>query len=209
MVLALHMETFPVEREEEIGDYNKVGAVLVLPNDMIYAVDCSRNGVHGAAGLLMAHQGILQDCKVFVSRKPCSLCTKLLVQSKVKRVFYLPIEHEHGRVKDFDTETSRVDDLFKVSSIGQSVFVPRVEQEVRAASERKKSVSKTKTEALQKQLMSDYWNNDEWIDVAQSKLPWPSFDVNMSAQVHKDFQSIANWMAHVLIKSEMGDSFKL
>ena len=208
MVLALHMETFPVEREEEIGDYHKVGAVLVLPNDMIYAVDCSRNGVHGAARLLMAHQGILQDCKVFVSRKPCSLCTKLLVQSKVKRVFYLPIEPEYGRVKDFDTETSRVDDLFKVSSIGQSVFVPRVEQEVRAASERKKSVSKTKTEALQKQLMSDYWNNDEWIDVAQSKLPWPAFDVNMSAQVHKDFQSIANWMAHVLIKSEMGDSFK-
>ena len=67
------------------------------------------------------------------------------------------------------------------------MFVPRVEQEVRAASERKKSVSKTKTEALQKQLMSDYWNNDEWIDVAQSKLPWPAFDVNMSAQVHKDF----------------------
>ena len=53
MVLALHMETFPVEREEEIGDYHKVGAVLVLPNDMIYAVDCSRNGVHGAARLLM------------------------------------------------------------------------------------------------------------------------------------------------------------
>ena len=59
----------------------------------------------------------------------------------------MPIEPEYGRVKDFDTETSRVDDLFKVSSIGQSVFVPRVEQEVRAASERKKSVSKTKTEA--------------------------------------------------------------
>ena len=121
MVLALHMEKFPVEREKEIGDYNKVGAVLVLPNDMIYAVDCSRNGVHGVARLLMAHQDILQDCKVFVSRKPCSLCTKLLVQSKVKRVFYLPIEPEYGRVKDFDTETSRVDDLFKVSSIGQSV----------------------------------------------------------------------------------------
>ena len=208
MVLALHMETFPVEREEEIGDYNKVGAVLVLPNDMIYAVDCSRNGVHGAARLLMAHQGILQDCKVFVSRKPCSLCTKLLVQSKVKRVFYLPIEHEYGRVKDFDTETSRVDDLFKVSSIGQSVFVPRVEQEVRAASERKKTVSKTKTEALQNQLMNDYWNNDEWIDVAQSKLPWPAFDDSMRAQVYKDFQSITEWMAHVLVKSEMGNSFK-
>ena len=54
MILAVHMETFPVEREE-IGNYNKAGAVLVLPNDMIYAVDCSRNGVHGVARLIMAH----------------------------------------------------------------------------------------------------------------------------------------------------------
>ena len=206
MVLALHMQEFP--GEPRIGDYKKVGAVLVLPNDMLYAVDCSRDGVHGVARLLMAHPETARDCKVFVSRKPCSFCTKLLVQSKVKRVFYLPIEPEYRRLKDFDTETSRVDDLFKVSSIGQSVFVPRVEQEVRAASERKKTVSKTKTEALQKQIMRNYWNNDEWIKAAQSNLPWPAFDNSMRAQVYKDFQSITEWMAHVLVKSEMGNSFK-
>ena len=96
MVLALWMERFPDEPEREKADpKRKVGAVLVLPTDMVYAVDCTRNGVHGVARLLMAHQDVLQDCKVFVSRKPCSLCTKLLVQSKVKRVFYLPIEPEH------------------------------------------------------------------------------------------------------------------
>lgn len=93
MVIAKHMEEFPVKLLD-IGEYKRVGAVLVLPNDMIYAVDSSRNGVHGVARLLMAHQDNLKDCKVFVSRKPCSLCTKLLVQSKVKRVFYLPIEPE-------------------------------------------------------------------------------------------------------------------
>ena len=48
MVIAKHMEEFPVERSD-IGEYKRVGAVLVLPNDMIYAVDCSRNGVHGVA----------------------------------------------------------------------------------------------------------------------------------------------------------------
>ena len=94
MVIAKHMEEFPVERLD-IGKYERVRAVLVLPNDMIYAVDCSRNGVHGVALLLMAHQNNLKECKVFVSRKPCSLCTKLLVQSKVRRVFYLPIEPEY------------------------------------------------------------------------------------------------------------------
>ena len=60
MVLAPHIEEFLVERVE-IGNYYRVGAVLVLPNDMIYAVDCSRNGVHGVARLLMAHQDILQE----------------------------------------------------------------------------------------------------------------------------------------------------
>ena len=72
MVLALHMQEFP--GEPEIDDYKKVGAVLVLPNDMLYAVDCSRNGVHGVARLLMTHPEIPQECKVFVSRKPCSFC---------------------------------------------------------------------------------------------------------------------------------------
>ena len=219
MVLALHMQEFP--GEPEIGDYKKVGAVLVLPNDMLYAVDCSRNGVHGVARLLMAHPETARECKVFVSRKPCSLCTKLLVQSKVKRVFYLPIEPEYGRVNDFDAETSRVDNLFKVSSIGQSVFVPRVGQEVTDTFKRKKETRKKKTEAetiqteidektkeLQEKLMKTYWRNDSWIKNAQSKLPWPAFDDKMKAQVNKDFQSFAKWMAHVLIESEIGDSFK-
>lgn len=219
MVLALHMQEFP--GEPRIGDYKKVGAVLVSPNEMLYAVDYSRDGVHGVARLLMAHPGTARDCKVFVSRKPCSFCTKLLVQSKVKRVFYLPIEPEYWRENDFVAETSRVDNLFKVSSIGQSVFVPRVGQEVTDTFKRKKETRKKKTDTktlqteidkktkeLQGKIMRKYWRKDRWIKIAQSKLPWPAFDVEMKAQVHKDFQSVAKWMAHVLIESEIGDSFE-
>ena len=214
MVIARHMEEFPVERLD-IGEYKRVGAVLVLPNDMIYAVDCSRNGVHGVARLLMAHQDNLKDCKVFVSRKPCSLCTKLLVQSKVKRVFYLPIEPEYDYLRhrkgkkaaDFNHETSRVDELFKVSSIGQTVFVPRAEQEVTDVAESKRKTPEKARKTKQKDLMNKYWN-DKWMKVAQRKLPWPAFDDNMIAQVYKDFESITEWMAHVLIKSEIGDSFE-
>ena len=217
MVLALHMQEFPGELK--IGDYKKVGAVLVLPNDMLYAVDCSRDGVHGVARLLMAHPETAQGCKVFVSRKPCSFCTKLLVQSKVKRVIYLPIEPEYSEVNDF--EKSCVDDLFKVSSIGQSVFVPRVGQEVTDTLKRKKETRRKETETetlqteidkktkeLQEKIMRTYWGNDEWIKIVRSKLPWPAFDVKMKAQVDKDFQSFAKWMAHVLIESEIGDSLE-
>ena len=214
MVIAKHMEEFPVKRLD-IGEYKRVGAVLVLPNDMSYAVDCSRNGVHGVARLLMAHQDILQDCKVFVSRKPCSLCTKLLVQSKVRRVFYLPIEPEYDYLRredenddDFKDETSRVDELFKVSSIGQSVFVPRAGKDVTDVAESKTKTPEKDRKAKQKYLMENKYWNDEWIKVADLKLPWRAFDDNMRAQVYKDFESITEWMAHVLIKSEIGDSFQ-
>ena len=212
MVIAKHMEEFAVERLD-IGEFERVGAVLVLPNDMIYAVDCSRNGVHGVARLLMAHQDTLKDCKVFVSRKPCSLCTKLLVQSKVKRVFYLPFEPEYDHLRhrdntDFDDEKSRVDELFKASSIGQSVFVPRADQDVIDVAESKRKTPKKAREATQKYLFNKYWK-DKWIEVAQRKLPWPAFDNNMRAHVYKDFESITEWMAHVLIKlEEIGDSFE-
>ena len=217
MVIALWMEEFPVERVEA-GSYKRVGAVLVLPNDMIYAVDCTRNGVHGVARLLMAHQDILQDCHVFVSRKPCSLCTKLLVQSKVKRVFYLPIEPEYKRHKQdneteeevlkklFENETSCVDNLFKVSAIAQTVFVPKVEQEV-LARVKKKNPTSTKMEETKAKHLKTYWN-EEWMKNAQGKLPWPAFDENMKIQVQAHFNDVFEWMARIQTDSEKSGAFK-
>ena len=210
MVLALHMQEFP--GDPEIGDYKKVGAALVLPNDMLYAVDCSRDGVHGVARLLITHPEIPQECKVFVSRKPCSFCTKLLVQSKVKRVFYLPIEPEYYKDasdEDFDDETSRVDELFKVSSIAQSVFVPRAGQEVIEAAERKHQTDRSRRTTEQDNLFNKYWDvawfgeTEDAQDNCQKKLPWRAFDGEMREQVKEDFKSITEWMAHVLIKSQL------
>ena len=210
MVLALHMQEFP--GDPEIGDYKKVGAALVLPNDMLYAVDCSRDGVHDVARLLITHPEIPQECKVFVSRKPCSFCTKLLVQSKVKRVFYLPIEPEYYKDasdEDFDDETSRVDELFKVSSIAQSVFVPRAGQEVIEAAERKHQTDRSRRTTEQDNLFNKYWDvawfgeTEDAQDNCQKKLPWRAFDGEMRVQVKEDFKSITEWMAHVLIKSQL------
>ena len=102
MIIALWMEDFVGEAPK---DHNKVGAVLVLPNDVVCAADCSRDGVHAVARLLMKHcdkakgcnnlasQGRRAEvkdpglrgwgCKMSMSRKPCPMCAKLLVQSKV------------------------------------------------------------------------------------------------------------------------------
>ena len=233
MVLALWMERFPVDQEEEQEEnpcYKKVGAVLVLPNDMLYAVDCTRNGVHGVARLLMAHQDILQDCEVFVSRKPCALCTKLPVQSKVKRVFYLPIEpeyysdierytQEHEDMdeerkknkkekyeREFEEETSCVDNLFKVSAIGQSVFIPKAEKKVLVDAEAKHETPEATREEIKVRLMNSYWNED-WMGKAKGKLPWPAFDDDMKKEVRSVFEGIMEWMARSLVGSEKGYKF--
>ncbi|XP_068708393.1 cytidine and dCMP deaminase domain-containing protein 1-like [Montipora foliosa] len=203
MIVALWMEDFPEDKPED--SYRKVGAVLVLPNDKIYAVDCSRNGVHAVARLLMMHHNVLEDCKVFVSRKPCSFCTKLMVQSKVKRVFYLPIEPEYSLMKyvDFEEVTLRVDNLFKVSSISQSVFVPEVGEDViKAVQHRHQTPERTRNEREQK-LKEMYWN-DAWMTKAKNKLPWHAFDEEMRRQVESDFTQMLTWMASILVASEKG-----
>lgn len=165
MVLALWMEQFPVRDEgnEASNSFRKVGAVLVLPNDMLYVVDCSRDGVHGIARLLTKHYDVTKDCKIFVSRKPCSFRSKLLVQCKIKRVFYLPIEPEYR--EDFEEETSRVDDLFKTSSIGQSVFVPTVGRDVIENAEKKQETPE-KTRNDKKKNLLELYCKDEWMKTA-------------------------------------------
>ena len=180
----------------------------MLPNDMIYAVDCSRNGVHGVARLLMAHPDVLQDCKVFVSRKPCSLCTKLLVQSKIKRVFYFPIEPEYRDRTDRKAEMQRVDSLFQVSPIGQTVFVPRAGREVLANTEKKyPDTPQTIRDEIKGELMNAYWN-DKWMKKAGENLPRPAFDENMEKQVKYDFNGMMEWMATILVGSKKGYKFK-
>ena len=207
VLLALFMEDFPLEteegRQEEIK-YRKVGAALVLPNDKIFAIDCTRNGVHGVARLLMEHRDVVKDCKIFVSRKPCSFCTKLLVQSKVKEIFYLPIEpeyHQDGREtkkkkKAFKDEKLRVDELFRVSAISQKVFVPG------AGSKEVKNKYDIPLEKQQKStkelLMKKYWKG-EWLKNVRDNLPWPSFDSKMEDAINDDFRDIINWAAKIAL----------
>ena len=132
MILALWMERF-VKKSPE--DHNQVGAV---PNDVVYAADCSRDRVHAVARLLINHHDKAEGSKVFMSRKPCPVCAKLLVQSKVKRVLFLPFEPEYYSLAEEvqenedpnKTQMKQVDNLFTASSIAQTKFVLKVEKSV-------------------------------------------------------------------------------
>ena len=186
MALALWMEESPYSQSPpKLGskEFKKVGVVFVLPNDRVLAADCSRDDVHGVARVMINHCGMLEGCKVFISRKPCSLCAKLLVQSKVSRVLYLPIEPESRDKKDLD----RVDNLFKVSPVGQSVFVPCVEQKVL-----------TNDDKHREEITAEYDKLfEKWWSAESIRLHWPSIIGKMKTQVEQDFRSLMKWIAVV------------
>jgi deoxycytidylate deaminase len=109
-------ESLPLKPKKE---YNKAGAVFVLPNDRALSVDCSKGGVHAAVSALNKFgQERAKGCQVYLSRRPCMFCAKLLVQCEVSKVYYLPIEPE---LNDPD-DVLGVDKLFKVQIISLNYF---------------------------------------------------------------------------------------
>ena len=124
----------------------------------------------------------------------------------------MPIEPEYfkrANDEDFDVETSRVDELFKVSSIAKSVFVPRAGKDVIDVAERKHQTETSQRTTEQRNLLNKYWHvewfetEDDQGNVCQGRLPWRTFNCKMREQVKKDFESITEWMAHALIKSKL------
>ena len=188
MILALWMEEF---EEKEPKPYRKVGAVLVLPNEVVYAMDCTRDGVHAAQRLLIKHHNKAQDSKVFLSRKPCSTCAKLLVQAKVKRVLYLPFEPEYYRTpttkkaSEYNkTQMKEVDNLFTASAIGQTKFVLQVEEAslehlIKKVSENKKRTVRKKEDKVkrEKSLLVKRKCPTRWMNcnTVKEELPWPAY----------------------------------
>ena len=214
-LVTLFMECFPLETEEGEPDdqgektekYRKVGAALVLTNDKIFAIDCSRDGVHAVARLVMEHQDVVKDCKIFVSRKPCSFCTRLLVQAEVKEIFYLPIEpeyHQDGLETDqekksvFEKEKLWVDELFRVSAISQKVFVPGAGLKVVESTQEYKVPTEQQQATCRETLLTKYWNTD-WLKNVKDNLPWPSFDEEMRKQIDVDFEGIMAWAAKIAL----------
>ena len=202
MILALWMENFV---DEAPKDHKQVGAVLVLPNDVVYAADCSRDDVHAVARLLMTHYDKADGSKMFMSRKPCAMCAKLLVQSKVKRVLFLPFEPEYYRVGENDTNIDQmktVDSLFTASPIAQTRFVLNVEEQILKGAERKTPfIDQRKMDKAKKLLneMIGYEKRVKWIESIKDSLPWPEFDTEMQNEVKQYFENAMEWVARATV----------
>ena len=224
MIIALWMENFVVgpRQDDNDPDHHKVGAVLVLPNDIVWAVDCSRNGVHAVARLLMKHHDKAEGSKMFMSRKPCPMCAKLLVQSKVERVLFLPFEPEHygldrprsrasRTLQNYkDNQTRQVDSLFTASVIAETKFTLQVEKTVLEKLKEdvpqglEQKVSQTKLNLVKKH---GFEKDPGWITHVEEKLPWRAFDQMMKTQFIAYFDEVMEWIATVLVGRGNGSDY--
>lgn len=177
-----------------ISRLNKIGVVMVDSRENIVAVDCSRDDVHGVTNILVDFSDLVANCVIYTSRKPCSLCTKLMVQAGISRVCYLPFEPENPDEHDLD----KVEKLCRMSEIGQSIYVPNIQKTVLVESEVKRSPyapHKISHTSVLFTLLNRYWS-EEWKRKITLKLHWPEFN-ECKQQVDHSILVMLEWISRV------------
>ena len=177
-----------------ISRLNKIGVVMVDSRENIVAIDCSRDVVHGVTSVLVDFSDLAANCVIYTSRKPCSLCTKLMVQAGISRVCYLPFEPENPDEHDLD----KVEKLYRMSEIGQSVYVPNIQKTVLVESEVKRSPyapHKLSHRSVLFTLLNRYWS-EQWKRSITLKLKWPEFN-ECKQQVDHSIHIMLEWIARV------------
>ena len=177
-----------------ISRLNKIGVVMVDSQENIVAIDCSRDDVHGVTSVLVDFSHLAANCVIYTSRKPCSLCTKLMVQAGISRVCYLPFEPENPEEDDLD----KVEKLYRMSEIGQSIYIPNIQKSVLVESEVKSSPyapHKLSHTSVLFTLLNRYWS-EQWKRRITLKLKWPEFN-ECKHQVDHSIHIMLEWIARV------------
>lgn len=173
---------------------NKIGVVMVDSRENIVAVDCSRDSVHGVTSVLVDFCDRATNCVIYASRKPCSFCTKLMIQAGISRVCYLPFEPENPDEDDLE----KVEKLYRMSEIGQSIYVPNIQKTVLSESEIKRSPyapTKLSHTSILLTLLDRYWS-EQWKSRIVKELNWPEF-IECKHQVDHSIHIMLEWIARV------------
>ncbi|KAJ1558573.1 Cytidine and dCMP deaminase domain-containing protein 1 [Nowakowskiella sp. JEL0078] len=99
MLLALWMELYPnfdnktdSLLDNKLHSINAIGAVLVSRNDRIIALEITKNA-HAPVRAILRSPADAVGCDIYVSRYPCSLCVKIMVQAGIRRCYYFPAKN--------------------------------------------------------------------------------------------------------------------
>ena len=198
LTMAMYMEMFPELAADQSDSpetvdqssnlYRKIGCVLVHEKGYIVAIDRSREGVHGVARMLVKHHDKTMGCSVFISRKPCPYCSKLLAKSGVTSVTYPPAETEFYNEK----EERRVDTLLYTCGITQTVLVPQMKGDFAIKTE---GQQQSFTKEIPFSDIQEYTENvlrRFWCKERASHLICESIE-----QTYSEFENIVKWMAQI------------
>lgn len=201
--LAMWMEMFPEESPtaEDSGQlksadhshadfYRKIGCVLVQQDTRLVAIDRSRDGVHGLARMLVKNHGRVAGGSVYISRKPCSYCTKLLVRAGIAKVFFPPVEPEFNNSK----EEKRVAILLDAGQVTQSVLIPQVKMDPKLATVTEEGLGSKGI------LLNDFQEYTQnvfrrfWSEECVRRMSGDSIE-----QAHSKLENLVKWMAQIYL----------
>ncbi|XP_046861500.1 cytidine and dCMP deaminase domain-containing protein 1-like [Xenia sp. Carnegie-2017] len=169
MIIALWMKDFVTREGAKIDEnINQVGAVLVSADDKIYAADCSREGIHAVARLLIKHPERAKGSKIFISR---------------------------GKSSGNDYKIDEVGEIFKSSSVAASLFIFDIRKNVLEDVRHCKS-NKPFNESKFNKWESE-WLTEEKEKIKREQA-WPAYDKKMDKRVKERFVDAAKWIARVM-----------
>ena len=89
MLMALWMELYPSPKPLTLKSVRPTGAVIIDQLDRVVQLS-STGESHAIVRAILMSPIDPQGCDVYVSRFPCSMCVKMMVQAGIRKIFYFP-----------------------------------------------------------------------------------------------------------------------
>jgi deoxycytidylate deaminase len=89
MLMALWMELYPSNPTKTQTSVRPTGCVLVDQRDRILSLQHTGES-HSIVRAILSSPIDPQGCDIYVSRFPCSMCMKMMVQAGIRKVYYFP-----------------------------------------------------------------------------------------------------------------------
>jgi deoxycytidylate deaminase len=128
MLLALWMEMYPRETVITSQAVRPTGCVIVDERDRIIALEHTGEA-HAIVRAVLNCNADLKGSDVFVSRLPCPLCTKVMVQAGIRKIYYFPakeweVDFNAAKPRDESVKMTRNPSLNDpMAFVGVSQFV--------------------------------------------------------------------------------------
>ncbi|XP_048356960.1 cytidine and dCMP deaminase domain-containing protein 1 [Sphaerodactylus townsendi] len=107
-LFSLWMELFPSVEKQKNSEVKKAGLVVVK-NMKIVGLHCSSQDLHAGQIALIKYGSRLKNCDLYFSRKPCSMCLKMIVNAGVNRISYWPADPEISLQYEVSNEDAKLD----------------------------------------------------------------------------------------------------